>query len=42
MKRTSHIGMVVAAGAVTLGVLGAPGHGIAADATKPTYKSYRP
>ncbi len=42
MKTTSYIGIVVAAGAVALGVLGAPGDGITADATKPTYQNYRP
>jgi hypothetical protein len=41
MKTTSYIGMVVAAGAVALGVLGVVGVGIAADATRPTYNSYR-
>jgi hypothetical protein len=42
MKTTSYIGMVLAAGVVVLGVLGAPGVGSPADATAPTYQGYRP
>lgn len=42
MKRTSYIGMVLAAGVIGLGLLGGPGEVVAADATKPTYNSARP
>jgi hypothetical protein len=41
MKRTPHIGMVVAACAVGLASLLAPGPAAADDATKPTYNNYR-
>ena len=41
MKRTPHIGMLVAACAVGLGFLLAPGPAAAQDGTKPTYNNYR-
>ena len=42
MKRRSYIGMLVAAGAVALGVLGGPDEVAAADAAKPTSTSAQP
>jgi hypothetical protein len=42
MKRTSYIGMVLAAGVIALGAPGGPGEVVAADAAKPTYNSARP
>ena len=42
MKRSSYIGTIVAAGAIALGILGAPGDGNPADATRPTSQGDRP
>jgi hypothetical protein len=42
MKRSSYIGTIVAAVAIGLGVLGAPGDGDPADATRPTSPRDRP
>jgi hypothetical protein len=41
MKRTPHFGMLVAACAVGLGSVLAPGPAAADDATRPTYNGYR-